>query len=299
MTDSKLDYQRNVVLNTGNPMPLLGYGTYQIPNSPEGKQMVEEAIRVGYRLLDCASFYHNEETIGDAISNTTRTELYVVSKVWNDAIYQGKEAVRASCMESIRKLKCGYLDLFLIHWPVPGKHVKAYRELERLREEGLVRDIGISNYTIEDIRELLDSGVRVMPAVNQIEINPFLHRKVTLEYMRSLGILPMSYRGLRNATGTTDPIVGDIATSLNVTPAQVLGRWLVQQQICHIPKSSKSERIKSNADIYSFCLSQEQMRTLADLTTKENLLLFKEHYLSRIVRDTPLPFSEDVNMTVE
>ena len=288
-----------IILNSGTAMPLLGYGTYQIPDNAEGQLMVEHAIKEGYKLLDCASFYRNEETIGEAIRKSSRSDLYIVSKVWNDAIFEGRDAVRTSCMESLRKLKCGYIDLFLIHWPVPGKHVEAYRELECLREEGLLRDIGVSNYTIEDLKELLGSGIQTIPVVNQIEINPFLYRKTTLEFMRSRGIAPMSYRGLQNSTGLSDLIVGDIARVLNVTPAQVLGRWLVQHKICHIPKSSKIERIKMNADIFSFQLSDSQMAQLDGMTTDDNLKVFKEHYLSRIVRDTPLQVPRDVDITLD
>jgi len=288
-----------ITLDTGTLMPLLGYGTYQVPNSIEGRHLVEEAIRSGYKLLDCASFYHNEEIIGDAIQKFERSDLYIVSKVWNDAIYLGREAVRESCMDSLRKLRCGYIDLFLVHWPVPGKHVDAYRELECLRKEGLVRDIGVSNYTIEDLRELLESGIQTIPAVNQIEINPFLYRKVTLDFMRAHRILPMSYRGLRNSTGLSDATVGEVAESLGVTPAQVLGRWLVQQNICHIPKSSKVDRIQSNADIFSFKLSGDQMAQLNRLTTTESLQVFKHHYLTRIVRDTPLEVPDDLDITLD
>ena len=280
-------------------MPLLGYGTYQIPNTIEGQKMVEDAISAGYRLLDCASFYLNEEIVGKAIGTYDRSDLFVASKVWNDAIFEGRGAVRASCMESLRKLRCEYIDLFLVHWPVPDKHIEAYKELECLKREGYIRDIGVSNYTIEDLKELLNSGVTVVPVVNQIEINPFLYRKVTLDFMISHGIRPMSYRGLRNATGVADPVVVKVANAHNVSPAQVLGRWLVQQNICHIPKSSKLERIKSNADVFSFELSEQDMKDLANLTTRDNLGVFRDHYLARIVRDTPLDVPRDLDFTLD
>ena len=261
--------------------------------------MVEDAISAGYKLFDCASFYLNEEIVGDVVAKCDRSELFIVSKVWNDAIFNGRDAVRASCMESLRKLRCEYIDLFLVHWPVPGKHIEAYKELECLKREGYIRDIGVSNYTIEDLLTLLHSGIKDVPAVNQIEINPFLFRKVTLDFMQTHGIRPMSYRGLRNAIGVTDPLVLKIANAHNVSPAQVLGRWLVQQNICHIPKSSKLERMKSNADVFSFNLSDQDMMYLGNLTTRENLSVFKDHYLPRIVRDTPLDVPRDLDFTID
>jgi diketogulonate reductase-like aldo/keto reductase len=280
-------------------MPLLGFGTYQIPSTPEGESVVAEAISSGYRLLDCASFYKNEGSIGEVVKEIPRDSIYIVSKVWNDAIYKGPEAVRASCIKSISDLKCEYLDLFLVHWPVPGKHVEAYKELIRLKNDGFVRDIGISNYTIEDFEELMASGIEDKPVVNQIEINPFLNRKKTLSYFQTQGVLPMSFRGLRNATAFEHPVLIKIASDLGVTTAQVLGRWLVQQGICHIPKSMQTARIRSNGDIFSFSLGPDAMKQLDCLTDTASLSTFREHYLARIVRDTPLQVPSERLITIE
>lgn len=280
-------------------MPLLGFGTYQIPEGPEGVTIIRNAVECGYKLLDCASFYHNEATIGSAISDMDRESLYIVSKVWNDAIYEGAAAVRASCLKSIQDLGCTYLDLYLIHWPVPSKHVSAYQELVKLREEGLVRDIGVSNYTIEDMEELFQSGISVIPAVNQIEINPFLYRKRTIQYFRDHGIAPMSFRGLRNATAIEDPTILRISNKLGLRPAQLLGRWLMQNNICHIPKSSRKDRMMENADIFSFRIPHEDMVLLNNLTTPDALKVFKQHYLARIVRDTPLGISDPKEITLD
>ena len=288
----------SITLNSGRVMPLLGFGTYQIPDNTSGEAIIEQALKSGYRLLDCASFYRNESAVGRAIKTTPRSDLYIVSKVWNDAIFKGSEAVRESCLKSIKDLDCQYLDLYLIHWPVPGKHVAAYHELINLQREGFVRDIGISNYTIEDFEELLKSGIDVVPVVNQIEINPFLNRERTIEYFRSRGILPMSFRGLRNGAGLDHPVICGVATKHGVSPAQILGRWLIQQGICHIPKSSQPERILLNADLWTFELGPTDMAELSRLTTQESLNVFKDHYLARIVRDTPIPL-EAKNITVD
>jgi len=293
------DQQKDVVLNTGRCMPLLGFGTYQIPDTMEGSDAVRNALYNGYKLLDCASFYLNEATIGRVIKDFDRGSLFIVSKVWNDAIYEGPDAVRRSFLRSISDLQCGYIDLYLIHWPVPGRHVEAYKELVKLQRDGLIRDLGISNYTIEDYEELLASGIATIPAVNQIEINPFLNRRKTIEYFRKQGVLPMSFRGLRNATSFENPDLLRIASALNVTVAQLLGRWLVQQGICHIPKSIKLERIISNSLIFDFEIPPEYMEVLDNMTTSSTLSTFREHYLARIVRDTPLQIPTGKILTLE
>lgn len=185
--------------------------------------------------------------------------------------------------------QCEYLDLYLIHWPVPGKHVEAYKTLLKLQKEGLVKDVGVSNYTIEDFEDLKKAGITVTPSVNQIEINPFLNRSKTIAYMKKNGITPMAYRGLGQATVLEHPAIVEIAKEIgHVTPAQVLGRWLVQQDICHIPKSVQLERMQNNADIFSFTLTPSQMNSLNSLTTNQSLEAFRERHLRRIVGNTPL-----------
>ena len=159
--------------------------------------IVREALDVGYRFLDCAQFYGNEKEVGDAIAaaGVARTDLYLASKCWSDAIYEGPAAVRAQVERSLRDLRTDYLDLYLVHWPVPGKHVDAYLELQKCRAEGLVRSIGVSNYAVEDVKELLEAdGVDVVPAVNQIELNPFLYRKETLESFSRRADFPQTGR---------------------------------------------------------------------------------------------------------
>ena len=289
---------KSVVLNSGRLLPLLGFGTYQIPDDETGLAAIITAVGNGYRLLDCASFYRNEATVGKAIAKIPRDELYVVSKVWNDAIHAGPAAIRESCMQTIRELQCGYLDLYLIHWPVPGKHVEAYKELMKLRDEGMIRDIGVSNYTIEDFEELVASGIKDVPVVNQIEINPFLYRQKTIDFFLSKGVVPMSYRGLRNAAAFDHPVLTRIASSLNRTTAQVLGRWLIQKGICHIPKSLRKDRILSNGDLFSFSIPDADMQVLDSLTTAESLETFREHYLVRIVRDTPIEIDRERRITL-
>lgn len=194
---------------------------------------------------------------------------------------------------------CGYLDLYLIHWPVPGHHVEAYRELINLKQEGLVRDIGVSNYTIEDIDALIHAGITDLPVVNQIEVNPFLFRKRTIDYGKKYGITPMSYRGLCVAKRLHDDQISKSSSELKVTQAQLLGRWLTQQGICHIPKSMNENRILENARVFDFDISDDIHKQLNSLTSDESLARFRDHYVHRITRDTPLEPPLDIEITVE
>lgn len=182
---------------------------------------------------------------------------------------------------------------------MPGFHIDAFRELIQLKNEGLVRDIGVSNYTIENIQELVDAGVTDLPVVNQFEINPFLYRRTTIELMRSRGIHPMSYRGLGVAKRLDEPVIVELAKELGVTPAQLLGRWLVQQGICHIPKSMNRNRIIENGGVFGFEIPQLVMDRMNNLTTKESLETFREHYLQRITRDTDIPVPIQLVFTLD
>lgn len=235
----------SITLNDGAVHPLVGFGTYKcgfVPASSSvpvatasdqipASEIVASALEVGYRMLDCAQFYGNEAEIGKAISaaECSRDELYVVSKVWNDKIHAGPAAVRAQLLRTLADLQVEQLDLYLVHWPVPGKHVDAYVELQALQAEGLIKSIGVSNYTIEDFEELMaDERVSVTPAINQIEINPFLYRRATIEYFEQRGVKMQSYRALGNGKVFDHPTLVPIAEKHGKSTAQVLGRWCVQ-----------------------------------------------------------------------
>lgn len=189
---------RTITLPSGAPHPPLGFGTYKlgvIPASAAGaaastaspgdaQAVVATALKAGYRFLDCAQFYANEPAVGRAIagSGVSRGELFLASKVWTDTVERGPDAVRAQVRKCLRDLQTDYLDLVCVHWPVPGLHVAAYQALQELHAAGLVRDLGVSNYAVEDYEELVgDGGTTVPVAVNQIEINPFLYRRETIE----------------------------------------------------------------------------------------------------------------------
>lgn len=184
---------------------------------------------------------------------------------------------------------CEYLDLCCVHWPVPGKHVSAYIALQELQAEGKIKSLGLSNYAVEDYEELMaDARVTVPPAVNQIEVNPFLYRKDTLAYFQGRNVAVQSYRALRDGKAFEHPTVVAVAEKLQRTPAQVLGRWCLEKGCVYIPKSVRKARMEENAQVFDFVLSPEDVRQLDALTTPDNLDTFLELYRKCVNRDTPL-----------
>jgi diketogulonate reductase-like aldo/keto reductase len=282
-----------LTLNDGRKHPLIGYGTYKVGFIPasassaaagdstsvevSAAECVEMALDVGYRFLDCAEFYNNEAEVGKAIakSGVPREELYLASKCWTTTIHKGPEAVQAQ-LETLKDLGTDYIDLYCIHWPVPGKHVAAYQQLEKAQQAGLVRSLGVSNYAVEDFEELMAGGASVVPAINQIEINPFLHRAKTTAFFESKGVKMQSYRSLRDGKAFDDPTVVAVAAKHGRTAAQVLGRWCVQHGYIYIPKSVKRPRMEENMNVFDFELDADDMQKLDALTTPEALAKYAE-----------------------
>jgi len=294
-----------VTLNDKTTHPIVGYGTYKVGFIPasasaavagtapadeavSAADCVKQALEVGYRFLDCAEFYNNEEEVGKAIaaSGVPRSDLYLASKVWTTTIYNGPDAVQAQLEKTLCDLGVDYLDLYCIHWPVPGKHVAAYKQLEAAQRAGLVRSIGLSNYAVEDFKELMESAT-VTPAINQIEINPFLYRRNTIDFFRAQGVTLQSYRALRDGKAFEDPTVVQIAAKHTRTPAQVLGRWCVQHGIIYIPKSVKAARMRENMQVLDWTLDEGDMTKLDGLTTPAALEAYRALYTKCVVRDTP------------
>lgn len=292
-------------LNDGFDHPKIGFGTYKVGVVPasasaaggartddgidEANAVISDAISVGYRMFDCAEFYENEHIIGPALqsSGVDREDLYLVSKVWCSTLYEGPDAVARQVEKCLTDLCTDYLDLFLIHWPVPEKHIEGYKVLERLQREGMLRSIGVSNYAVEDYQRLM-AEVDVKPAVNQIEINPFLFRQKTIDFFRTEGVLLHSYRSLRNGEAFNNPVLMDIAAKHECSVAQVLGRWTLDQGFVYIPKSVSKARMVENKEVWGFELDGEDMSRLNSLTTQDNIDTFRELYHRCIVRDTPL-----------
>jgi len=292
----------SLLLNDDTKMPAVGFGCYKVgvvPASATGGsggsaprsalEVITDALSVGYRCFDCAQFYDNEADVGSALKagGVPREELYLISKVWTNRIFEGPEAVKAQCKQTLSDLRCEYIDCYMIHWPVPGKHVAAYKALLELQADGIIKSVGVSNYTVEDLKELQDAGLR-LPVVNQIEINPFLFRKETIDYCRSLNIQLQAYRALCNSKAWSEPVILELATKHQRSSAQILGRWAVQKGFQHIPKSENRDRMEVNAALFDFVLDDDDLKKLDVLTTEQSLEAFKALYQKCVLRDTPL-----------
>jgi len=294
-----------IQLQNGQSHPAIGFGTYKVGFIPASassavaaaapttvqrtaEECVSDALDCGYRFLECAEFYGNESEVGKAIakSGIPREELFICSKVWTTTIEKGDAAIRAQLEKTLSDLGTDYIDLYLVHWPVPGKHVAAYKTLEDLHLEGKIKGIGFSNYAKEDYLEIKEAGMRVKPVVNQIEINPFLYRKNTIDFFKSEGITLQSYRSLRDGKAFEDPTLKKIATIHKKTTAQILGRWCVQNGAVYIPKSVKKHRMVENAQVFDFELSDDEMAELNSMTSKEAYVTFEGLYRKCVNRDT-------------
>lgn len=272
-------------LQSGKFMPLIGFGTYLITGDQLIYQVLDEALAAGYRHIDTATVYHNETSIGQALKvllpkyNLKREDIFITSKL--APIDQGEGAFSA-VQESLKKLDCGYLDLYLIHWPGAGRlpvnsqennklRSKSWESLAKAVKAGLVKDIGVSNYTVKHLNELLTNDYGVKPSVNQVEWHPKFHQPELLNLCRQEGILLQAYSslgGTGNSNLIRDPTVVQIAAQLQKTPAQVLLRWAVQQNIGIIPKARTEEHIKSNIDL-NFEIPVEMMTRLSNLNSNE------------------------------
>ena len=239
----------------GGQMPLLGFGTWQIKGD-DALRATTAALRNGYRHIDTATMYANEAEVGTALaeSGVDRSEVFVTTKLpGNDA-----DAPRRTLEESLRKLQTSYVDLWLVHWPT-GDDVKVWREFVAARDAGLVRDIGVSNFSLAEIDELSASGAT--PAVNQIRWSPLLFDRAVLDGHRERGVVLEGYSALRGGT-LEHPVIAEIADRLGRTTAQVILRWHLQHGIVAIPKSANEERIAANAQLADFELSDDDMATL-------------------------------------
>lgn len=261
MSEDRLSIDAKVFLNNGVEMPVFGLGTYLSGSSRETRDIVSYALEIGYRHFDTARFYGNEKDIGEAIrrSGVPREDIFITTKLWNDD--HGFHRAWRAFEKSLRDLGCDYIDLYLIHWPVQGLRNESWRALEKLLVDGRCRAIGVSNYTITHLQELLDLSP-VMPSVNQVEFHPFLYQKDLLEFCRSHDIRLESYSPLTKGRKLDDPRLGEIARSCAKSPAQILIRWALQKDVIVIPKSSRKDKIRENAAVFDFAISREDMDRL-------------------------------------
>jgi diketogulonate reductase-like aldo/keto reductase len=270
-------------LNTGTVIQQLAFGLYKVPATDEGVQIITDAIAAGYRHFDGASFYGNEVQLGKALrkSGIPREEFFITSKVWNDAVKEGRAAVRKSVEKSMLEVGYGdYFDAFLIHWPVPGCFVPAYKELEEMYKEGKLKAIGLSNFSIEEYTELVESKITVAPVMNQIEVSPAMYRKDLVDFFQSRNILVCAYKPLNRAGSFERPEIVKLAAKYAVTPAQIMLRWGLQKSLVVVAKTSTASRMPENRALH-FTLKEEDMAILDALTTEDDLRVRREHELMR------------------
>lgn len=272
---------KKITLSNGVEMPIEGYGVYQV-DPAECERCVSDALKVGYRMIDTAQAYHNEEGVGAAIakSGIPREELFLVSKIWISNY--GYEKAKASIDESLRKLGTDYLDLMLLHQPFCDRY-GAYRALEEAYKEGKLRSIGVSNFYPDHFIDLA-CNVEIRPMVNQVETHVFDQQIAAQKYMEEYGCKIMSWGPLAEGRNNffTNPKLEEIGKQYGKTVAQVALRWLVQRGVVIIPKSVHIERMEQNLDIFDFTLSDKDMAEIALLDTGKSL--FFDHHDPEVVR---------------
>lgn len=262
--------EKEVILNNGVKMPILGFGVYQIPKE-DTKQAVLEALKVGYRHIDTAQSYFNEAEVGEAISESgiPREEIFLTTKIWIDNY--GYEKAKASIDESLRKLKTDYVDLFLLHQPF-SDYYGAYRALEDAYKAGKARAIGVSNFYPDRLSDIV-AFTEIKPQVNQVETHPFNQQIEAQENMIKNNVQLESWASFAEGRNNifTNPVLMDIAKKYNRSTAQVMIRWQVQRGIVCLTKSVKPERMAENFDVMNFELSADDMARIQSLDTKTSL----------------------------
>jgi diketogulonate reductase-like aldo/keto reductase len=266
-----LTISSTVRLNNGVEMPSFGLGTFRSEKGLPTQNAVRWALEAGYRHVDTAAAYGNEEDVGIALrqSGIDRHQVFVVTKVWNDN--QGYDSTLRAFDASLERLGLEYVDLYLIHWPVTKLRGQTWKALEKLYEQGKCRAIGVSNYMIRHLKELLAESP-IVPAVNQVEFSPFLYRKELLDYCRVKGIQLEAYSPLSRGRKLGDPRLAAIAARYGKTPAQVAIRWALQHELVVIPKSIHRERILENAQVFNFEITAEDMQALDALNENYSVI---------------------------
>ncbi|KDE50166.1 aldo/keto reductase [Geobacillus sp. CAMR5420] len=257
-------------LHNGVKMPWVGLGVYKVKEGEEVRSAVRTALEIGYRHVDTAAFYENEEGVGRAIreSGIPREQVFVTTKVWNTD--QGYETTLKAFDKSLKKLGFDYVDLYLVHWPVKGKYKETYKALEKLYKDGYVRAIGVSNFHIHHLQDVL-AECEIKPMVNQVEYHPRLTQKELLTFCRENGIQLEAWSPLMRGEILSEPTIVDIGRKYGKTPAQVVLRWDLQHGVVTIPKSVTPARIKENADIFDFSLTDEEMKQIDALNLNKRV----------------------------
>jgi len=256
----------NVTLNNGLKMPLVGYGVFRVPEGEDLAEAVKTAIAKGYRSIDTAQVYRNEESVGRGIRAAieeglvTREELFITSKVWNDGL--SYEETLAAYDSSLEKIGLDYLDLYLVHWPgTDQNYLGVYKALENIYQDGRVRSIGVSNFHVHHLESLLKEAT-VVPVINQIEFHPHLTQEEVRAYCNDKGIQVEAWSPLMNGALLEEVLIQELASKYGKTPAQIVLRYDVQHNVVTIPKTMTATRMVENLDVFDFVLSDDEMTQL-------------------------------------
>jgi diketogulonate reductase-like aldo/keto reductase len=256
--------QPSLLLRGGLRIPQVGLGVFRTPSGFETRRVVRDALTCGYRHIDTARIYGNEADVAEGIreSGLERDQVFVTTKIWNAD--QGYEETRRACEQSLARMRFEHVDLLLLHWPVPGRRLDSWRALERLRDEGRARAIGVSNFMPHHLRELLGM-CNEPPSVNQVELSPFLQQRELCALCDASGIVVEAYSPLTKGARLAHPVVVRVAAAVGRTPAQVLLRWSLQQGRVALPKSTRAERLSENLAALEFMLPDDAMASLDTL----------------------------------
>jgi len=267
----ELALESKIGLNNGVEIPVLGLGTSHACGEA-AVRAVMCALEVGYRHIDTAKLYSNECEVGEGVkrSGIPRDEVFITTKLWDDD--HGYDNALKAIDISLRNLGTNYVDLYLVHWPVPGRRIETWRAMEKILKDGKARAIGVGNFTIRHLEELLPRA-EIVPAVNQVEFTPYIYQKRLQDYCEARGIRIEAWAPLTRGLKLGDPRLEEVAKHYEKTPAQVLIRWGLQKGAISIPKSERKERIVENSRVFDFSISDKDMRTLDDFN--ENLRTLK------------------------
>ena len=266
-----MDINSKYKLNNGVEIPVIGLGVFKSPAGKTTRKAVKYALQTGYRHIDTAKIYANENDVGKAITecDIPREEIFVTTKLWNSD--QGYDSTLKACDESLTKLGLDYIDLYLMHWPVENLRLDSWKAMEKLLQDGKCRAIGVSNFMSRHISELLDN-CKIVPAVNQIELSPYnyLYLKEVVDLCQDKNILIEAYSPLTKGRKLNDAKLVELASKYGKTTAQILIRWALEKMFIVIPKSVRENRIRENADVFNFSISAEDISYLE--TFNENLI---------------------------
>jgi len=249
-------------LNDGNEIPMIGMGTWQQTERESCINAIRYALKVGYRHIDTADIYGNHDIVKDAIKNFTREKLFITTKLWRD--FLDPKLVESECDRALMELDLDYLDLYLVHWPDRTKPLADISyEMSKLKEKGKVKSIGVSNYTINHLQDLIDQKIKI--AVNQVEYHPFLNQDKLLEFCNRHSIALIAYSPLARRKVFHDPEIQQIAKKYSKTVGQITLRWMIQKDIVVIPKATSEKHIKDNFQIFDFELALDDMKKIDEI----------------------------------